>query len=244
MSYYALLLAAGLIAGFINVTAGGGSLITLPLLILTGMPPVVANGTNRIAVLLQNIAATGNFRRHGRKDLRQGILLGLAAVPGATAGALTALNLSDYVFRLILAGAVVLGFCVVFFHKNPKVEKTELHRKWLHAVLFLFIGFYGGLIQAGTGYLIVFALTMVGGMGLAKTNSVKVVIIAVYLIPTIVIFAVNGNLRIIPGLVLASGNIIGGIIGSNFSQKVNPKWIKLVLGTALIGMTLKLFFSN
>ena len=244
MPYYAILLAAGLIAGFINVTAGGGSLITLPLLILTGMPPVVANGTNRIAVLLQNIGAAGNFRRHGRKDLKQGVLLGLAAVPGATAGAITAINISDSVFRLILAGAVVLGFCVIIFHRKPAEEKAKLNRKWLLAILFLFIGFYGGLIQAGTGYLIVFALTMIGGLGLAATNSLKVVIIAVYLIPSIVVFAVNGNIQIVPGLVLASGNIIGGILGSNFSQKVNPIWIKIVLGIALIGMTLKVLFSS
>ena len=237
-----MLLAAGIFAGFVNVTAGGGSLITLPLLILAGMPPVVANGTNRIAVLIQNIAASGNFRRHGRRDIRQGIFLGLAAVPGALAGALTAVNLSDAAFKWILTGAILLGLCVVFFHRQSKgeIEGQELKRKWLQAVVFLFIGFYGGLIQAGTGYLIIFSLTILGGLGLAKTNSIKVIIIAVYLVPSIFIFAIRGDIQIVPGLILAAGNTIGGILGSNFSQKMNPKWIRLILGVALLGMVVKL----
>ena len=243
MSYYAMLLAAGVFAGFMNVTAGGGSLITLPLLIIAGMPPVIANGTNRIAVLIQNIVASGNFRRHGRRDLKQGFLLGLAAIPGALAGALTAVNLSDSTFKWILAGAILLGLSVVFFHRQSKTGGSILKRKWLQAVLFLFIGFYGGLIQAGTGYLIIFSLTIIGGLGLAKTNSIKVIVVAVYLVPSIFVFAMKGSIQIVPGLVLAAGNSIGGILGSNFSQKMNPKWIKVILALALTGMTVKLLVS-
>lgn len=238
-----MLLAAGICGGFMNVTAGGGSLITLPILILAGMPPVVANGTNRIAVLIQNIIASGNFRRHGRRDLRQGLFLGLAAVPGAVAGALTAVNLSDSAFKCILAGAILLGLSVIFFHRQSEAVESKLRRKWLQAALFLFIGFYGGLIQAGTGYLIIFSLTMIGGLGLAKTNSIKVIVVAVYLVPSIFIFAVKGNIQIVPGLILAAGNSIGGILGSNFSQKMNPKWIKVILAVALTGMTVKLLID-
>jgi len=243
MWYYLMLLGAGIFAGFINVTSGGGSLITLPLLILAGMPPVVANGTNRVAVLLQNIFASGNFRRHGRRDLRQGLLLGLAAVPGAIAGALTAVTLPEPVFKAILAGAIVLGLAVVVLHKPPALCGSKLRNKWLLVLFFLFIGFYGGLIQAGTGYLIIFCLTMTGGLGLAATNSLKVIIIAVYLIPSIIVFALGGNIEIIPGLVLAAGNSIGGVLGSNFSQKMSSGWIKLILAAALLGMTVKLFVS-
>lgn len=243
MLYYAMLLGAGIFAGFINVSAGGGSLITLPLLILTGMPPVVANGTNRIAVLIQNIFAAGNFRRHGRKDLRQGLLLGLAATPGAVAGALVALKLSDSTFKAILAGAIILGFSVLFCHRKAQSESSKLKRKWLQVVLFLFIGFYGGLVQAGTGFLVIFSLTVVGGLGLASTNSLKVIIIAVYLVPSIIVFAMKGNIEIVPGLVLAAGNSVGGLLGSNFSQKIDPKWIKIVLGVALLGMTVKLIMN-
>ena len=238
-----MLMAAGVCGGFMNVTAGGGSLITLPILILAGMPPVVANGTNRIAVLIQNIIASGNFRRHGRRDLKQGLFLGLAAVPGAVAGALTALNLSDSAFKWILAGAILLGLSVIFFHRQSKAGGAKLKRKWLQAALFLFIGFYGGLIQAGTGYLIIFSLTMIGGLGLAKTNSIKVIVVAVYLVPSIFIFAVKGNIQIVPGLILAVGNSIGGILGSNFSQKMNPKWIRLILAMTLTGMTVKLLID-
>ncbi len=241
MSYYLLLFGAGIFAGFMNVTAGGGSLITLPLLILTGMDPVSANGTNRVAVLLQNIIASGNFRRLGRKDLRTGFLLGLAAVPGAVAGALTAHNLPDGTFKTILAGAILLGLAVVFFHHDKRCSGTVLKRKWLQAVIFLFIGFYGGLIQAGTGYLIIFSLTLVGGLNLAATNSLKVIIIAVYLVPSIIVFAINGSIEIVPGIAMAAGNSLGGYMGSHFSHSMDSKWIKFVLAAALIGMAIKLF---
>lgn len=240
MHYYLLLLGAGVFAGFMNVTAGGGSLITLPLLILTGMDPVTANGTNRVAVLIQNLIATGNFRRHGRRDIRNGLLLGFAAVPGAIAGALTALTLPEGVFKGILAGAILLGLGVVFFHHPKRCCGTVLKKKWLQAVIFLFIGFYGGLIQAGTGYLIIFSLTLVGGLELAATNSLKVIIIAVYLIPSIAIFASGGNIDVVPGLFMAAGNGIGGVLGSNFSQKAGSGWIKAVLALALLGMAWKL----
>jgi uncharacterized membrane protein YfcA len=240
MYYYLMLLGAGTFAGFMNVTAGGGSLITLPLLILTGMNPVTANGTNRIAVLIQNLFAAGNFRRHGRRDLRNGLLLGLAAAPGAAAGALTALTLPDAVFKAILAGAILLGLLVVFLHHPARHCGTVLRRKWLQVVIFVFIGFYGGLIQAGTGYLIIFSLTLVGGLELAATNSLKVVIIAVYLIPSIIVFASGGNIEILPGLFMAAGNGIGGVLGSNFSQKAGSGWIKAVLALALMGMAAKL----
>lgn len=240
MYYNLLLLGAGIFAGFMNVTAGGGSLITLPLLILTGMDPLTANGTNRVAVLIQNLIATGNFRRHGRRDIRTGLLLGLAAVPGAVAGAFTAMSLPDPVFKGILAAAILLGLAVVFFHHPRRCCGKVLGRKWLQVVIFLFIGFYGGLIQAGTGYLIIFSLTLVGGLELGATNSLKVIIIAVYLIPSIAVFASGGNIDVVPGLFMAAGNGIGGVIGSNFSQKADSKWIKVVLAAALLGMAARL----
>lgn len=240
MYHNLLLLGAGILAGFMNVTAGGGSLVTLPLLILTGMSPVTANGTNRVAVLVQNLIAAGNFRRHGRRDVRNGLLLGLAAVPGAVAGAYTALSLPEPVFKGMLAGAILLGLLVVFFHHPKKCCGTVLERKWLQAVIFLFIGFYGGLIQAGAGYLVIFSLTLVGGLELAATNSLKVIIIAVYLIPSMAIFAAGGNIDIIPGLFMAAGNGIGGVLGSNFSHKADSKWIKAVLALTLLGMAAKL----
>jgi len=223
-----------------NVTAGGGSLLTLPVLILAGMNPVTANGTNRIAVLLQNILAAGNFRRHGRKDLRTGLFLGAAAVPGAVAGAFTALKLPAPVFRGILASVIVLGLSVVLLHKTKISGGTRLKRKWLQAVIFLFIGFYGGLIQAGTGYLIIFSLTLLGGLDLAATNSLKVIIIAVYIVPSLAVFISGGNVEILPGLVLAAGNGMGGVLGSNFSQKMGSGWIKLVMAASLLAMAFKL----
>jgi len=91
--------------------------------------------------------------------------------------------------------------------------------------------------------LIIFSLTMVGGLGLARTNSIKAIAISVYLIPSIFVFASKGCVQLLPGLALAAGGSIGGFIGSSFSHSMNPKWIKVILAVVLTGMTVKLLVS-
>ncbi|MCD4700730.1 MAG: TSUP family transporter, partial [Candidatus Aegiribacteria sp.] len=91
-----LLFLAGIAAGFVNVNAGGGSFLTIPLLIiLGGLPATAANGTNRIAVLIQNIIAVKNFRRHGFRDIRQGLKLGISAMVGAVIGSIIAVDIPE-----------------------------------------------------------------------------------------------------------------------------------------------------
>ena len=102
---------AGLVAGFLNVMAGGGSMITLPLLIFLGLPAATANGTNRVAILVQNIAAVGSFQKHGYADFRTGLAYGVTTIPGALVGAFVAVNVGDATFRAILAG--VIGIAVL-----------------------------------------------------------------------------------------------------------------------------------
>ena len=98
-----LLFLAGIAAGFVNVSAGGGSFLTIPLLmILGGLPAISANASNRVAVLLQNVIAARNFRRHGFRDIRQGLKLGLSAMAGAVIGSLIAMDIPEEVFRGIL----------------------------------------------------------------------------------------------------------------------------------------------
>jgi len=239
-----LLFLAGIAAGFVNVNAGGGSFLTIPLLIiLGGLPATAANASNRVAILLQNIIAARNFRRHGFRDIRQGIKLGLSAMAGAVIGSMIALDIPENVFRTILSVIMVLALAVIL-HTGRKKSTEQCAEQLRHPVLqifmFFFIGIYGGFIQAGTGYLVICALSIIGGLSLVKTNSLKIIIIAAYLVPSLLVFLLNGEIRWLPALVLAAGTSLGGWFGSTFAIKKGDKWIRVILAAAILVMAAKM----
>lgn len=239
-----LLIPVGLVAGFINVVAGGGSLITMPVMIFLGMDAATANGTNRVALVAQNLAAMISFRLEGFRDLRLGLTLGLPAVVGAVIGARIAIHVDDLLFRRILSSVMLLVLVGIFFKKKPgpaaAPQDEGLRRMPLQLALFIVIGAYGGFIQAGVGYLVVFALAVVGGLSLVRTNSLKVIVVGLYMLPSLLVFAWSGRVDWIPGLVLAVGNGAGGWLGSAFSVKKGDRWIRAVLAVALSAMAVKL----
>ncbi|MDW7712386.1 MAG: TSUP family transporter, partial [Deferrisomatales bacterium] len=100
---YPLLFGAGLVAGTINVVAGGGSFLTLPVLIFVGLPPTIANATNRVGVLLQNVGAVWGFHRHGVLDWRSVAWAAFPAALGSLLGTWAALRVGDEAFQRILA---------------------------------------------------------------------------------------------------------------------------------------------
>ncbi|MCK4806257.1 MAG: sulfite exporter TauE/SafE family protein [Candidatus Aegiribacteria sp.] len=239
-----LLFLAGIAAGFVNINAGGGSFLTIPLLIiLGGLPATAANGTNRIAVLIQNIIAVRNFRRHGFRDIRQGLKLGISAMAGAVIGSIIALDIPENTFRTILSVIMVLALAIVLRpgRKNhTEYFSEQLRHPVLQIFLFFFIGIYGGFIQAGTGYLIIFALSILGGLSLVKTNSLKIIIIAAYLVPSLAVFLLNGEIRWLPAFILAGGTSIGGWFGSTFAIRKGDKWIRVILAAAILAMAAKM----
>lgn len=129
ISSHLLVLFAGIFAGFINVVAGGGSLLTVPVLIFIGLPPVMANGTNRIALLAQNAVAIHRFRRKGYFPIRAGIILGAAASLGAVLGSQIAVSISDDLFRKILSGVMILVLAIILLGKHKEDRKAVSCRR-------------------------------------------------------------------------------------------------------------------
>jgi len=120
-----ILFSVGLIAGFINVTAGGGSTLTLPVLIFLGLESSLANGTNRVAILLQNISAVYSFKQEKYHQFNTSIKFAILTLPGAALGALLAVNLDDVVFQKIL-GIIMIGIIIsmLFPQKNIATENN------------------------------------------------------------------------------------------------------------------------
>ena len=250
--YLILLFGLGAIAGFQNVMAGGGSLLTLPMLIfmLESDPAYaanagnIANGTNRIALLVQNIFAVVGFRRKGQSNFKMSLKLAALTLPGAILGAFFAGQITSVLFKKIL-GFVVIGVVVLMTQKKRLTGSTVSKPHTTLGYLGMFgLGFYGGFIQAGVGFLLIAVLHGLMSLDLIKTNMHKVFIVLVYTVPALVVFAIGGNVVWWIGLVLAGGNSLGAWLATHFAVKKGEKFIRVVLFVALLAMAIKLIFFS
>jgi uncharacterized membrane protein YfcA len=238
-----LLLGVGSIAGFINVNAGGGSSLTLPTLIFMGLDGALANGTNRIAIFIQNIFAIASFKKNKMHQFRTSTELSLFTLPGAIIGAILASRISNVVFERILGG--VLIFIVVSLIFSGSYKDRDSHNKeqrswWVYPAL-LVIGFYGGFLQIGVGFLFMAALYHLLRVDLITVNMHKVFIILIYTLPALLIFMWTGNVNWEYGLILAAGNAFGGWWGAHVAVKGGERVIRIILAVAISIMALKLF---
>jgi len=242
-----VLIAVGIVGGFVNVMAGGGSLITVPVMVFMGLPGPVANGTNRIAILAQNLTAIVTFARRGFSDYRLSLTLAACAIPGALAGALVGTQLEGVWFNRALALIMIAVMLVMYFDKGA-TEQSQDHQPTRRQLfnghlLMVGAGFWGGFIQLGVGFILMPILNRVMGLDLVRTNMHKVFIIAVYTIVALSVFASQIELMWVVGIVLALGNAIGGYLGAHFAVTKGEGLIRLVLNLVLVAFIIKLLFS-
>ena len=241
----ALVLLGG-VAGFLNVTAGGGSLLTLPFLIFLGLPPAVANGTNRIAILVQNIFAVARF--HQFKVIPKGMIL-IAAVPavaGAILGAKVAVDIDELLFKKILAAVIVFAIALMFLRPPAIYSKIFSNHtpftKLIIAVLFFGVGVYGGFIQAGIGFLLIAVLTAIG-YDLVKTNALKVLIVLCFTPFALFVFIAHGQVDFFRGSVLAIGNAAGAWLGTRVVVEKGHNFIRWIVMVTALAFAVKLFLE-
>lgn len=238
----ALLFGVGIIAGFLNVIAGGGSTIVLPLLIFMGMDAGIANGTNRVGILMQNISAVTSFHQRDHSEFNQSFKLSLAALPGAIAGSLTAVRVSDEVFQQILA-VVMIGVVITMLLPQPKNNTADGTRAswWVYPAM-VGVGFYGGFIQVGVGFLFMASLYHLMHISLVRVNMHKVFIVLIYSLPTLLVFFLTDKVHWIPGIALGVGSALGGWWAAHVSVKKGDTFIRGLLIAAILLMAAKLLF--
>jgi uncharacterized protein len=237
-----ILFAAGTVAGFVNVIAGGGSSLTLPVMIFLGLDSSVANGTNRIGVLLQNVSAVYSFKREKYFELKTGLKLSLATLPGAVAGALIAVEVSNELFNKILA-VIMIGIIItmVIPRKRSKYPDAETnHIPFATHIAMFFIGFYGGFIQVGIGFILMAALQGFLKINLIRVNMHKVFIVLMNTIPALIVFILTDNVNWGYGISLAFGNALGGWVSAKVQIKKGEGFIKAVLIVVIMFMAVKL----
>jgi len=235
------LFATGLVAGVLNVIAGGGSFLTLPVLIFTGLPATVANATNRVGILIQNVGAVWGFHRHGKLDWRWTALTAGPAAVGALGGTWLALAISDATFRRVLAFvmvAVTLWTLLAGDHRGTEdtgdAPARPTGRRAAAVGLGCFaVGIYGGFVQAGVGFFILAVLGL-AGLDLVRGNALKVLIILLFTTLSLGIFAWQGKVAWVPGLVLGAGTLLGGQLGVHLTVLKGHRWVRAVVTVAVI----------
>ncbi len=238
----------GASAGFINVLAGGGSFLTLPLLIFLGLPPNLANGTNRLAILMQNTFAVGNFIKRKVYPGQFALKAALYAVPGSIIGAWLATLVSNEQFKISLAMVMIIMSLFTLFTSNKQsgdpINPEDYMDSWMGpGVAYFFVGLYGGYIQAGVGFLVLSVLLW-QNINLVHGNAVKLTIIFFFTAVALLIFAWNGQVNWGMGVILGVGNMMGAWLGTHVAIKKGHKFIKHVVTVAVIIFAIKLLFSN
>jgi uncharacterized membrane protein YfcA len=245
-----LLLAAvpivGFIAGYINTLAGSGSLITLPVLIMLGLPANVANGTNRVGLLIQNIVSVTTFRRRGALSFEGTPGLVIPAVLGAIAGAMLAVDLDEALLNRTI-GVLMLMMLVVILARPGRWLEAHADGNALHPALqfpvYFAIGAYCGFIQAGAGIFLIAGLVLASGYDLVHGNAVKNLIVLIVTIAALAVFVINDQVRWGLGLLLASGNAAGAWIAARMAVRHGAGFVRWVL-VAIIALSAVALFSD
>lgn len=237
-AHLALLVLTGLTAGVINTLAGGGSLLSVPLLVFLGLPGDIANGTNRVGVLVQSVTALLQLRRDGIdgiRDMRSIVApIGVGALVGATGIAQLPAETFERVF-----GVLMLLLLVPTLHGVAPLGRAQRPaapwHPWTRFVVFFGIGIYGGAIQAGVGLLVLFALAHTG-MDLVRANAVKVAVVAFLTAIATSVFILERQVAWVPAGALVLGFGVGGALGARLAVIGGERLIRPVVVVAVIAL--------
>ena len=224
------LIVSGVFVGFINTLAGGGTIISLSLFMFLGLPANIANGTNRVAVILQNLTSVNEFRRKKVLDFRKANKLAIPTMIGAIIGAQIASDINEEIFRKAVGVVMIVMMYFILTKPSQWLKGTEaLMEKpvsWFQVVIFFVIGLYGGFVQVGVGYFILAGVVLGAGYDLVKANAIKVWIVLLYTPLALIVFILNDQVRWDYGLTHAIGNIIGAFIASRFAVSWGANFVR------------------
>jgi len=219
-------------------------LLTLPFLMFLGLPANVANGTNRIALLMQNVVATSSFKQLNVFKFKEGIYLTLPAIAGAIPGAMLAANIDKAFLEKFIGVLLIIMFIFILVKperwiKQKHTQKTKFGA--IQIITFFFIGLYGGFIQAGIGFFLISSLVLVAGADLIKANALKLFIVLIYNSFALIVFILNKQVNFEFGLIVGAGNMLGAFIGTRVAVKYGPKLARIILMIGLVFASLKIF---
>ncbi len=232
--YYVLLVVTGVLAGFINTLAGGGSNLTIPALMVLGMPADIANATNRVGVVMQGVVATRGFSKHGVLEMSDAKYILLITLAGGIVGALIASFMPNLYLKPVLLGSMILMALIILIRPStvmpppgtPVLKARETPQSWLG----LFVaGLYGGFVQAGVGFMLIAAIAGTLRYDLVRTNALKMLCTLIFTAAALAIFVLRDQVVWIPGIMLAIGCMVGAHYSVRVAINVSQKALKQFL---------------
>jgi len=227
------LVISGTIVGFINTLAGGGTIISMSLFMLLGLPPAVANGTNRIPVILQNLVSVFNFYRDKKIDIKKALYCAVPVAAGSLFGSSLSVVISDSVFVVFFVIIMIIMLLLMFLKPDKwfkgDADKMNMPVSVPQLILYFLIGIYAGFIHVGMGYFVLAVLVLMGGFDLLRANAMKSFIILFYVPFSLIFFISNGKINYEFGLIHAIGNMIGAYIASKWAVKWGMNFIRWIV---------------
>jgi uncharacterized membrane protein YfcA len=234
----------GFFAGGLNTLAGGGSFLTIPLLIFTGLEPTVANATNRLGIWFQSFFGVRKFSKMGYFPKKYSFGVVVPMVIGAVLGAYLATVITDDAFKKYLAVLMVVMTFVTLIKPKSKEQLEDVvftpKNYAVTFVLYLGIGVYGGFVQAGVGFLIIAGCVM-AGLNMVRANAVKMFLNLMAATVSVAIFIYADKVLYMPAIALGVGMSIGAVVAVGFSVKVSDVFLKRMVSVIVLLFAVMLF---
>jgi uncharacterized membrane protein YfcA len=243
-----IFIAIGAIAGFMNTVASSGSAITLPIMILLGIEPLVANSTNRLPIFIGFLTSVINYGKAGKIPWKKSFILAIPVALGTATGAIFVGSLPKFYSELFVIIALVISLTLVLL--NPKRFLTSQHvqekeiKIWSMLTCFV-IGIWAGIIILDTAIFMLFFLVLMLKCDLLQANVVKSFLILVVGLISLCVFVYNGQVNWPVGITLSIGSALGSYIGSTFAmQESSRTWVFRIIKSILFVELASLMFRN
>lgn len=243
---FVLLFLAGLASGFVDSIAGGGGLISLPVLLSVGMPPQIALGTNKLQATFGVLTAAINYTRKGTVDLKACWLGVVMTIIGASSGAWIVQRIDSDIISHIVPVLLLAVLIYTVFSKNLGLtDRKGFIPKNLFFIIFgLLLGFYDGFFGPGTGSFWTAALLLFLGSNLTKAVGVTKIMNFTSNVVALTVFVIGGNVYYAAGITMAVAQVIGARVGSNLAIKKGTRFIRPVFITVVLATIIRLLYLN
>lgn len=247
--HYIIAIVGAALAGCVNTLAGNGSAITLSILTeVLGLPPNMANGTNRVGIMAQTTFGTYEFHKGGKLHLRRNLRYIIPIVIGGIAGAIVASKVSNEQFRAVFRFLMVVMLFVILFKPKRWFRETDMESLlplWATVLIFLGIGFYAGFIQMGMGVIFLAVMVLLAKVNITESNAVKTFVTGALTIFALLIFHANGMVDWRIGGIMAIGQAIGGWSTARYASRFKQAekvayWLLVII---VIGAVISLFLT-
>ena len=241
-----ILFMGGLFSGIINTILGGGSLISVPLLITSGLPAHLAIGTNRFAMVFNTGVGAIDYHRKVKYKIKLALFLALFASIGSYSGANIVLQIDEKILKYIIGILMLIMGAIIVYKKKLGLEERKIDltkRKYiLSAIVSFLLGIYGGFFGAGISTMFTFVFVSFFGKSFIKSAGIARFIVSTLSIIAVLIFLINMKIDFFFGIILAISFIAGAKIGVKLALKAGNVWIRRLFIFLVIISSIRLLF--